>query len=77
VFQIICTKTPLFKTVGPKLVHDGKSNEVTDAQFRKQTPPAIVNAGKDKWVMRREFLSQRFTTQWSEIPAVKKIKLGL
>jgi len=40
-------------------------------------PITFKEPDSDKWVMRREFLSQRFTTQWSEIPIVKRIKLVL
>lgn len=37
-------------------------------------PITFKEPDSDKWIMRREFLSQRFTTQWSEIPIVKRIR---
>jgi DNA polymerase V len=38
-------------------------------------PISFKEPNSDKWVMRREFLSRKFTTQWLEIPIVKRIKV--
>lgn len=38
-------------------------------------PISFEEPSSDKWIMRRKFLSRKFTTQWSEIPIVKKIRI--
>ncbi|MDO7085554.1 DUF4113 domain-containing protein [Pseudocolwellia sp. AS88] len=54
--------------------HDAKTTEFyyrINNKFGKGALRLASESHDEKWAMRRQFLSKRYTTRWSDIPIIK------